>query len=51
MADDWYNAHLNSDFLRDEQIKKKIVVDLAGFKTQVPLLSLKVWHQYAHTLL
>jgi hypothetical protein len=20
IADDWYNAHLNSDYLRDEQI-------------------------------
>jgi len=49
MADDWYNAHLNSDFLR--RANKKNVVDLAGFKTQVLLLSLKLWHQYAHTLL
>ena len=24
MADDWYNAHLNSDFLRDEQIQKNL---------------------------
>lgn len=24
MADDWYNAHLNSEFLRDEQIQKKL---------------------------
>jgi len=47
MADDWYNAHLNSDFLRDKQKK----VDLAGFETQVLLPSLKLEHQYAHTLL
>jgi hypothetical protein len=25
MADDWYNAHLNSDFLRDQQIKQKLL--------------------------
>jgi len=24
MADDWYNAHLNSDFLRDKQIQKNL---------------------------